>query len=244
MRIKSCKHCGQTFETDKRGAYLCPACALQAKRDSVYRERICIDCGTPFMGFPKSKRCPACQASVKRTRDAAQKRNGPRRPLGSTDTCQNCGKEYIVESGRQRYCKDCAAQAVGENVRSHKRDYMEAYAPEHRDEKEHNRSYNKVCLVCGKVFGDGLPSVTCSPECAKKLTAIRNNESLYRSGKRKTSPYEKYDSGLPKSGIVGVTARRNGKWSAAYKSHYIGVYDTIEAAASAIEAYKKEDHHD
>jgi hypothetical protein len=196
------------------------------------------------MGYPKSKRCPTCQAAANRVSAAAHKRNGPARPLGSTDICQNCGKEYTVESGRQRYCKDCAAEAVGENVRSHKRDYMATYEPEHSDEKESNRSYNKVCLICGKIFDDSLPSVTCSPECAKKLATIRVNESMYRSGKRKTSPYEKYDSGLPKSGIVGVTARRNGKWSAAYKSHYIGVYDTIEAAANAIEVYKKEDHHD
>jgi hypothetical protein len=242
MRTKACKRCGKAFETDQRGKYLCPACALQAKRASVYRERICADCGVAFMGYPKSKRCPSCQTAVNRARDIAQKRNGPARPLGSTDICQCCGKKYIVESGLQRYCKDCSAQAVRSNVNAHKQEYMAAYAPEHRDEKEANRSFNKICLICGKIFDDGEPSVTCSTECAKKLAAIRNNESLYRSGKRKTPPDQKYESGLPKSGVVGVTARRNGKWSAVYKCHYIGIFGSIEEAAEAIEKFKEGSH--
>jgi DNA-directed RNA polymerase subunit RPC12/RpoP len=238
MRLKACKHCGQTFETDKPGAYLCPDCAAESRRRSVYRERVCIDCGASFMGYPKSKRCPDCQGKINRARNAQQKQRGPVRPLGSTDICQNCGKEYIVEVGRQRYCKECSAQAVHSNIKSHKRDYMASYSSEHQDEKEANRSFNKVCLICGKIFDSDKPTVTCSPECSKRLATIRNNESMYRSGKRKTPPDQKYESGLPKSGIVGVTARRNGKWSAVYKSHYIGIFDTIEAAAQAIEDYK------
>jgi hypothetical protein len=238
MRKKACKKCGQTFDTDKPGSYLCPACAADSKRRSVFRDRICIDCGATFVGYPKSKRCPACQSAVNRERDAKIKRDGPKRKLGSIDNCQNCGKEYIVESGQQRYCKACAAESVGENIRSRKRDYMAVYAPGHREEKEENRRNNKVCLICGKIFDDGLPSATCSPECAKKLVTLRNNESLYRSGKRKTPPDQRYDSGLPKSGVVGVTARRNGKWQATYKGHYIGVFDTIEAAADAIDNFK------
>lgn len=70
MRLIACKKCGVVFETDKRSAYLCPACALKSRQDSVYRERICIDCGAHFMGYPKSKRCPECQAEANRQRTA------------------------------------------------------------------------------------------------------------------------------------------------------------------------------
>ena len=34
MRLKRCKHCGRDFETAKQGAYLCPECALAARRAS------------------------------------------------------------------------------------------------------------------------------------------------------------------------------------------------------------------
>ena len=241
MRKKQCKHCGAVFDTDKQFAYLCPACALQSRRNSVYRERVCMDCGAVFMGYPKSKRCPSCAAAAKRRRDANQKRSGPARPLGSTDLCQNCGKEYIVVSGMQRYCKDCAAEATLSNVRSHKRAYNDTHKDTLYPAKTANRSYNKVCLVCGSVFDSDEPTVTCSPACAAALRKLRQEEADIRRGRRKTPAGVKYDSGLPKSGVTGVTARRNGKWMATWERHYIGVFDTIEAAAAAIEQYK-EDH--
>ena len=60
-----------------------------------------------------------------------------------------------------------------------------------------------------------------------------------KRGRRTLPADERYESGLPKSGIVGITWRRNGKWSATYKKHYIGVYDTIDAAKESLEQYKK-----
>jgi hypothetical protein len=95
MRKKACKKCGQTFDTDKPGTYLCPACAADSKRRSVFRDRICIDCGATFVGYPKSKRCPDCQSAVNREMDAKIKRDGPKRKLGSIDNCQNCAKKLI-----------------------------------------------------------------------------------------------------------------------------------------------------
>jgi uncharacterized Zn ribbon protein len=184
MRRKSCKHCGGVFETDKKGTYLCPECAVKAKRNSVYRERVCVDCGKSFLGYPKSKRCPECQKNVNKARDIERHRNGAKRKLGSIDLCQNCGKEYVVESGLQRYCKDCAEQTVHNNVNAKKREYMVGYTAEHREIKKANRSYNKVCLICGKVFDSDTPTVTCSAECAKRLKAIRNVEAAERKKER------------------------------------------------------------
>lgn len=56
--------------------------------------------------------------------------------------------------------------------------------------------------------------------------------------KRCGKNFETNKSELPKSGITGVTARKNGSWQACYKTHYIGVYATVEEAAAAIEEYK------
>lgn len=188
VRKKSCKHCGKSFETDKPGAYLCPDCASSSRRASVFRERVCIDCGTVFMGYPKSKRCPLCRSNNNKRRNMEIRRTGPQRALGSTDICANCGAEYIVESGLQRYCKKCAPEAVRKNINARKREYMAGRAEKDALQKAENRRYNKICLVCGKVFDADTPTVTCSPACKKQLKYIRQAESDYRRGKRKTLP--------------------------------------------------------
>lgn len=241
MRQKACKNCGAVFETDKRGAYLCPDCAAESRRKSVYRTRVCIDCGAEFMGFPKSKRCPECQDLVNRNRDAAFKRNGPARPIGSTDLCEKCGEPYIVGSGNQRYCKNCAAESVKSNVLRHKREYQVQYISEHTEERAANRSFNKVCVVCGKVFDTDLPTVTCSPECDRIRRKLQQEKTDLKRGRRHLPPGETYESGLPKSGITGVTfSRKSKKWCACFKKKYIGSFETIEEAANAIENFKEE----
>ena len=48
-----------------------------------------------------------------------------------------------------------------------------------------------------------------------------------------------HNSGLPKSGVVGVTYyKRLDKWQATYKKKYIGLYDSVDQAAKAIAEYK------
>lgn len=181
MRAKKCKHCGTLFETDKQGAYLCPECALASRQASHYRERVCIDCGKPFMGYPASRRCEVCAAERKRQVDREYKKRGPARPIGSTDICQKCGKPYIVSGGAQKYCKDCAEEAVRDKVRAAKQKYMAEYMTDDRiAAKEANRTNNKVCLICGAVFDDGQPSVTCSPECNRELKKRQHDKSASR----------------------------------------------------------------
>ena len=106
------------------------------------------------------------------------------------------------------------------------------------------RTDRKVCIVCGNVFDADTPTVTCSPSCAEKLRKQRQEEADIRRGKRKSPVGVKYDSGLPKSGISGITARRNGKWQASYKGRYIGIYEDIQAASAAMEKYKEEHKND
>ena len=167
MRLKRCKHCGRDFETAKQGAYLCPECALAARRASVYRERVCAVCGRTFRGYPKTKRCPECAALAAKDAAARYRQHGPARPIGSTDTCAACGREYVVNSSRQMYCPDCAKSVVPENIRAAKRAYNAVYAPEHAEEKEANRTGNKVCPICGAIVDTGRADVYCSPECRR-----------------------------------------------------------------------------
>ena len=182
MRLKQCRRCGAAFETELQGAYLCPACAATSRRESVCRERVCVDCGCTFSGYPKSKRCPACQAEADRAASRRHKRNGAARHLGSVDICQSCGAEYIVTSGLQRYCKSCSASSVTANVREHKRDYTSDYR-----ERNDRIKPDKICLVCVKTFAPGTAAVTCSPECAaarrKQLQRARDKKRSPRSRK-------------------------------------------------------------
>lgn len=240
MRSRSCKRCGSVFETDRQGAYLCPACSRHSSRELFLRQRVCKDCGATFTGYPSSKRCPDCQAAA--DRDAARRyaRNGAARPIGSTDICQKCGAEYIVNSGLQKYCKDCSEAAIREKISARKRAYNASNKSWLYPLKEENRSNRNVCIICGTVFDASTARVTCSQECDKRRRKLNQDKADIKRGKRKSPAGVPYDSGKPKSGIVGVTASKTGRWCAAYKGKYIGTYGTIPEASQAIEKYKAE----
>lgn len=244
MRIRVCKKCGRQYKTDRPDTYLCPDCSAAYRKTAPIGNRICRQCGINFPGGPRAWYCPSCRLERSREADRRHKRMGTSRPIGSTDICKRCGKEYTVEGCRQMYCKDCAEIAVKEKVRTHKREYNSENREHLNENKKAMRSNRNVCVICGSVFDADLPTVTCSDACADQLRKLRQEETDYRRGKRKTIPGVKYDSGLPKSGVTGVTARRNGKWQAAYKGHYLGVFDTVEEAHFAIEKYLEEKKND
>ena len=235
MRTRIYKNCGKIFEVPTgKEAYLCRDCATEARRNSVLRERTCKICGKSFMGYPRSFFCPECSEKRKKQQQREWKRKKPARPLGSKDICISCGKEYIVNSGRQRYCPECAKIKVKENIRVHKREYREKNIKDYQEAKRATRGKRYVCPICGKEFEKHTARVTCSQECEKEYRRIKQNEADIRRGKRSIPADQRYDSGLPKSGVVGVTwNRKNGKWSVAYKGKYIGVYGTIEEAVKA-----------
>lgn len=71
MRLRNCKRCGKPYETDRPDTYLCPACSVEAKRETVVRDRICRQCGVVFSGgatrlvlsdMPRSAPAGCCQA--------------------------------------------------------------------------------------------------------------------------------------------------------------------------------------
>lgn len=190
MRTRVCKKCGKIFNTETGHAevYLCPECSLQAKRSSIYRERICKSCGTAFMGYPRSMFCPSCSEERKRAYKKNYDRKHPARPLGSIDHCEICGKEYIVNGGRQRFCPDCAENAVKEKTRAHKREYNRQNKEKISAHKKEVYSSRKVCVICGKVFDSPDNSVTCSPKCAKEQKSIIQSRADMKRRKRIT-PY-------------------------------------------------------
>lgn len=205
----------------------------------MLRPRTCIDCGASFPGYPSSRRCSACAAERQRSIDRAYRRNGPQRPLGSTDICQRCGETYILDGGKQRYCKTCAADAIHENTKAKKRAYNAGNRPKLQEHRREMMKDRKVCIICGKPFSDGTPSVTCSDACERENNRRKWIKIDYNRGRRSSSDITPYDSGLPKSGIVGVSYhRKTGKWQAKYEGKYIGLFLTIEDASAAIESYK------
>lgn len=239
MRLKKCKRCGATFESTSRDVYMCPSCAAEIKSESVVRARICRECGASFLGGPRAWYCPECRAERKKVQRKAWK-NKTVRPLGSIDICQNCGEKYIVKSGRQIYCPDCADDIVREKVNAHKRQYMQENKEKFAPYKAEMRSNGWVCVVCGKVFDKDTPTVTCSEECAKKLKKINQDNADIKRGKRKMPAGISYESGLPKSGVVGITYHRvTGKWQVTYNRKYIGVFSDLEEAKEALNRCKE-----
>lgn len=240
MRMRKCKTCGKIFEVPAgKEMYLCPDCAAESKRKSVIRERTCKICGASFTGYPRSFFCPSCSAERKKQQKKIYNRRQPARPLGSVDTCESCGKQYIVNSGRQRYCPECAEMKVEENIRAHKREYMAENSEKSKELKAETRGKRYICPICGKEFEKHTSAAACSLNCEKELRRRRQNRADIKRGKRKIPADQRYNSGLPKSGVVGVTYhRQSGKWQAKYKRKYIGLYDTAEQAAKAIEEYK------
>lgn len=83
---------------------------------SVVLPRTCRQCGKIFLGGPRAWYCPECRLIRCREADARRRAKGRKadRPIGSIDHCVRCGKEYIVNSARQKYCPECAYEGVRE----------------------------------------------------------------------------------------------------------------------------------
>ena len=204
-----CIICGRPVPAGRR-IYCCDACAQEgvrrnARRDTskrpkcgVYHDAVCIDCGKPFYGHIKSKRCPEC-AAVARSRASREYQQrvkaGAVRKLGSTDICQRCGKPYIVEGGLQRYCRVCAPVAVKENIITARTAYSkEHYTSEDRARmRKHETNIRRVCPVCSREFDSGKSyAMYCSPECrhAGKLESWRKYQSKPASVERRKARYK------------------------------------------------------
>lgn len=163
--LTACRDCGKLFYggTDKQ---YCEKCT-EARKKSVMREKACQDCGRSFMGGPRAKRCPECRVVAQREASRRHSRTGTKRPLGSIDVCIKCGKKYVVNSARQKYCKDCANEAVLEAQRAYKTQYnRESGFYEDRGKKR--KDFTKICVCCGKPFKSSVSTNLCSEACREK----------------------------------------------------------------------------
>lgn len=162
MRQKQCIVCGKLFQARPDQAK-CEACIAAASATTL-RPRVCRQCGATFDGGPRAWYCPTCRAERQRIRRAEWRKTGARRPLGSIDRCAVCGKEYIVEGGLQKYCKDCAPEAIRavDREQSKKWNKENGYNETRRAQ---GRNGVKICVICGGTIPPGSNAVTCSPEC-------------------------------------------------------------------------------
>jgi len=186
---KRCKYCGAEYEGDP-GSSACRDCVAKNKM-STLRPRQCRECGCSFMGGPRAWYCPTCRDIRQKEADRRFKRNGPQRPIGSTDLCECCGQPYTVNSARQRYCKECAPGEVRKACNELSRRWNEAnVTPEERREIRKAANVSGVCVICGKEFSMRPAATTCSAECSAELHR-RNAAEWERANKERRNAYHR-----------------------------------------------------
>lgn len=168
---RACLVCGKSFFGSSDHLY-CPACARAKKLDTVVKIRFCQDCGAEFYGGPRARRCPDCVYKARQEISKQHKKTGTKRPIGSVDKCAVCGKEYVVTSGRQKYCSP-ACQRIGvlEWQRKHKKGYNKASGQETKKQDRRKES-KKICVYCGQVFTSNTSTNLCSDYCRKEQRKI------------------------------------------------------------------------
>lgn len=143
----------------------------------VVKDRTCRQCGRTFPGGPRAWYCPDCR-HLRALEFAARRRskgNIPERPLGSIDYCVVCGKEYVVNSARQKYCKDCAYEAVRRADRPASREWNQTHKAEYYPARNAKRRKPRFCVICGKPITVKTATITCdNPDC--KLERRRQHQ--------------------------------------------------------------------
>lgn len=184
MRTKKCVACGKVFATNRTEQTKCDDC-LSAARSTTLRTRTCRTCGTTFLGGPRARYCPVCRAERRKAQEKKYQTVGFSRHLGDIDNCVICGGEYVIRSGLQKYCPDCAPGAIREIdcAQANRWNAEHDYCARRREKP---RSGIKICAVCGKEMTPGTPTVTCSQACAAahRKAAQRRADEKRRHGQK------------------------------------------------------------
>ncbi len=183
-----CQECGIPFY-GSGDHYYCPACARVKKLDTVVKIRTCQECDVEFYGGPRAKRCPNCAYKARQGTSRRHKKDGTKRPLGSVDNCQWCGTEYVVTSGRQRYCPKCKHEAVLAWQREHKRGYCKASGQDVK-KKDRRRKTQKICVYCLQTFTSTKPTNVCSDYCRSEQVKLTQCAADIRRGYKRH--YDQY----------------------------------------------------
>lgn len=150
-----------------------PPLQTPVDKRKCYKVMTCQDCGCEYYGHIKTIRCPECQmeADARHNAEYRQRKSaGHNREIGSIDLCEHCGAEYIVNSGMQRYCKDCSEKVIKQHLNEASRSWnKKAYSdPEKRAKKNENkRAKQKLffCSICDHPFFGLGRQMYCSDEC-------------------------------------------------------------------------------
>ena len=114
----------------------------------VVKPRTCRECGAVFDGGPRAWYCPECRENRKKDAGKRYRAKGRKaeRSIGSVDVCAVCGKEYVVNSARQKYCPECAYDAVREvdrpASRTWNREHKDTYYPARNEKRRKERAEN------------------------------------------------------------------------------------------------------
>lgn len=161
--VKACQECGRPFCGGK-DCYYCTECAKK-KLGTVVKNRICQICGAEFPGGPRAKYCMDCAKEMQKETSRKHREGGTKRPLGSVDNCIICGKEYIVISGRQKYCTpSCQRIGVLAWQREHKNGYSKKSGQDIKKEERRKQS-QKICAYCLRTFTSDKATNLCSDYC-------------------------------------------------------------------------------
>lgn len=168
---KACVDCRKPFYGGTDALY-CEECARKRK-SNVIRIRVCKQCGKEFQGGPRAFYCPECRVEQRREASRrARERGKTKCPLGSIDRCEKCGSEYIVASGRQKYCTECKREAMLEWQRKHKKGY-DIESGQYDKKIEKRKNIIKICVYCGREFHASTSTNSCSDYCRGKQKQIK-----------------------------------------------------------------------
>ena len=187
--IAECVSCGKPFYSGS-DHYFCPACAEDRKINKPAIEKICKDCGIKFWGYSSEWRCPKCmEAAREESYRKYWAKGGTERPMGSTDKCILCGKEYTVTSSSQKYCSsECRKIAFQPRAKARSREYYRTSEWSAKN-KQRRKNAKKICVYCLQPFTRCTRSNTCSDYCRAQHKKLKCHESRIRNGK--TNMYKK-----------------------------------------------------
>lgn len=162
MLTVKCRECGRFFETENWEKVVCDEC-VKNLRSTTLADRVCRMCGRTFEGGPRAWYCPECRHKRQLEQKAKYRANGAARKLGEEYFCERCGKPYILQSGRQRYCPICSEIAVREKDR-------EASIKWNNENKDKRKDRTKIrkCVICGTEYVATGSRNTCSEKCRKE----------------------------------------------------------------------------
>lgn len=116
-------------------------------------KRICKQCKCEFIGGPRAWYCPKCRIERKKNSKKEyeeRKKRGQAREIGGTYVCEICGKPYILTGGLQKYCNECAVNAVKEVDRKQGLEYYNSNKQKINPKRNQKRRKKIYCKICGK----------------------------------------------------------------------------------------------